>query len=155
MPRIVGFDPGSRTTGFGIIDYQQGQLHYVASGTISTDPKTPYLDRLPTIVEGVDAVLQEYQPKAAAIERAFVAANAGTALKLGQVRGITMGLLILHTVPIYEYSPREVKKMITGKGNADKQQVQYMVQKLLNLSGIPGEDAADALAVAISHIRHL
>lgn len=155
MTRIIGFDPGSRITGYGVIDSSGGKLGYIASGTINADPKTPYLDRLPSIVEGVEEVLQRHQPQAAAIERVFVAANPSAALKLGQVRGIVLGLLILHTVPIYEYSPREIKKMVTGQGNAAKEQVQYMVQKLLCLSAMPGEDAADALAAAISHIRHL
>ena len=155
MPRIIGFDPGSRITGYGVIETHNGRLRYIASGNITANPNLPYLARLPTLTQGMHEVLKEHQPSVAALEQSFVAVNAATALKLGQVRGIAIALLVLQSIPFYEYSPREVKKMVTGTGNAAKVQVQYMVQKLLNLNQPPSEDAADALAVAISHIRNI
>lgn len=151
---ILGLDPGSRVTGFGVLQIIGTRMQYIAAGSIKTDKKRDYMQRLPDIAEGIEEVLRHYQPEVSCIERVFVAKNPSVALKLGQVRGIALGLLIQHHIPIYEYAAREAKKMITGQGNANKQQVQYMVQRLLGLDAPPSEDAADALALAICHIRN-
>ncbi|MDZ7751484.1 MAG: crossover junction endodeoxyribonuclease RuvC [Gammaproteobacteria bacterium] len=148
--RILGIDPGSRITGYGIIDVHKGGNGYVASGCIRT-AVTDMPRRLLLIHEGLETVLARYQPDATAIEQIYVHRNAGSALKLGQARGGAILTAMLHQQPVFEYSPSQIKQAVVGSGRASKEQVQHMVRHLLGLSEAPQEDAADALAVALCH----
>lgn len=148
--KILGIDPGLRTTGFGIIDKQGAKLSYIASGTI----KTPDADlplRLKTILAGVGEIIMTYSPDCAAIEKVFVNVNPQSTLLLGQARGAAICALVSADLPVAEYTALQVKQAVVGQGKAQKAQVQDMVQRLLQLSGMPSTDAADALGVAICH----
>ena len=148
--RILGIDPGLRTTGFGLIEKTGHHLRYVASGTIQTkEDSLP--ERLKTILHGVGEVIRTYQPDCAAIEKVFVNVNPQSTLLLGQARGAAICALVSADLSVAEYTALQVKQGVVGKGRADKTQVQDMVQRLLSLSGKPGSDAADALGVAICH----
>ena len=148
--RVLGLDPGSRTTGFGLVDTGGQGPCYVASGAIRARG-ADIADRLKEIYAGVAALVAEYQPQEIAIERVFVSRNPDSALKLGQARGAALAATFGCTARIYEYSTREVKKGVVGTGAAEKAQVQRMVGVLLGLQGRLGADAADALAVALCH----
>ena len=148
--KILGIDPGLRTTGFGVIRKEGSQLCYIASGTI----KTPDADlplRLKTILAGVSEVIRTYTPDCAAIEKVFVNVNPQSTLLLGQARGAAICALVSADMMVAEYSALQVKQAVAGHGKAQKRQVQDMVQRLLALPGLPGTDAADALGVAICH----
>jgi crossover junction endodeoxyribonuclease RuvC len=147
---ILGIDPGSRITGYGVIKVMSSQLLYIASGCVVTKSENLGL-KLEQIYTGVSEVLELYQPQEAAIEQVFVNRNIASALKLGQARGAALVALAKQSLPIHEYSTRRVKQSVVGYGAAEKGQVQHMVQSLLRLSGKPSTDAADALAVAICH----
>lgn len=148
--RILGINPGSQITGFGIIEQVRGRQHYIASGCIRI-AKHPWQQRLQEIFEGLSKVIVEYSPTAVAIEKIFVHKNVASALKLGQVRGVALVVAALNQLSIAEYTPRQVKKAVVGYGAADKAQIQHMMQMLLKLSGLPQKDAADALAIAMCH----
>lgn len=148
--RILGIDPGSQATGFGIIDWQDGRAHYVASGAIRTKG-TAFPPRLRQIFDGVQELVRQYQPAEVAIERVFMHRNADSALKLGQARGAAICGVFTVTAGLYEYAPREVKLAIVGQGGAQKEQVQLMVRSLLKLQGELGPDAADAIGLALCH----
>lgn len=148
--KILGIDPGLRTTGFGVIEKQGNKLGYIASGTIRTaDADLP--QRLKTILHGVSEVIQTYAPDCAAIEKVFVNVNPQSTLLLGQARGAAICALVGAQLLVAEYTALQIKQAVVGHGKAQKQQVQDMVQRLLLLSGRPGTDAADALGVAICH----
>ena len=148
--RVLGLDPGSRATGFGVVDTGRQGPRYVASGAIrTTGPELA--DRLRQIYAGVAALVAEYHPAEIAIERVFVNRNPDSALKLGQARGAALSATFGCPARIYEYSPRQVKKGVVGTGAAEKAQVQRMVCVLLALEGRLGADAADALAIALCH----
>lgn len=149
--RILGIDPGSRITGYGLIDKQGNRLLHVDNGAISTRSNAELADRLQIIYGDLQRVIAEYAPDAVAIERIFVAKNAQSALKLGHARGAAMLAGVNAGLPVAEYSAVEVKSAVVGYGRADKQQVQQMVRMLLKLPEIAQEDASDALAVAICH----
>jgi crossover junction endodeoxyribonuclease RuvC len=148
--KILGIDPGLRTTGFGVIDKQGNKLTYIASGTIKT-PDADLPERLKTIFAGVAEVIAAYTPDCAAIEKVFVNVNPQSTLLLGQARGAAICSLVFADLQVAEYTALQVKQAVVGQGKAQKQQVQDMVQRLLSLSGMPGTDAADALGVAICH----
>lgn len=149
--RILGIDPGSRVTGFGVVQMlRNGRLQYVASGCVRA-PTANLADRLKTIYEGVDEIIATYQPAILAVERIFMARNADSALKLGQARGAALCAGINAGLAVSEYSATEIKSAIVGRGRADKRQVQHMVRALLDLDRAPPVDAADALACAICH----
>ncbi|NEX64254.1 crossover junction endodeoxyribonuclease RuvC [Noviherbaspirillum galbum] len=148
--KILGIDPGLRTTGFGIITKQGSRLSYVASGTIKT-PDTDLPQRLKTILSGVSEIIRTYSPDCAAIEKVFVNVNPQSTLLLGQARGAAICALVNAELAVAEYTALQIKQAVAGHGRAQKQQVQDMVQRLLMLSGAPGTDAADALGVAICH----
>lgn len=150
MPRILGIDPGSRITGYGIIDSRKNGNVHVFSGCIKAGDG-PFPNRLRLIFDGVTAVIEEHAPEEIAIETVFMHRNADSALKLGQARGAALCACLARTLPVSEYSPREVKLATVGTGKADKAQVQHMVRVLLNLSEILQQDTADALAVALCH----
>lgn len=151
--RILGIDPGSLKTGFGIIDVQGQRIQYVTSGVIRLKPKSAP-ERLGVIFESLQELIKKHKPDLMAIEEVFMAKNPSSALKLGQARGAAMTAGVVNGLPVAEYAARLVKQSIAGTGAADKTQVQYMVTKLLKLSAEPSEDAADALAIAICHFHH-
>jgi len=148
--RILGIDPGSRLTGFGVLDIAGDRARYVASGAVQTVGGT-FPERLRQIFRAVSEIVAEYRPDAIAIESVFVHRNAGSALKLGHARAAAMCATFEHDVEVFEYAPREIKLAIVGSGSATKEQVQHMVTALLTLDGTPSPDAADALAVALCH----
>ncbi|HWP20968.1 MAG TPA: crossover junction endodeoxyribonuclease RuvC [Burkholderiaceae bacterium] len=151
--RVLGIDPGLQTTGFGLVDVEGSQLHYVASGTIRT--RDAALGDLPTrlkiIFEGVREVVQRYEPQVASVEIVFVNVNPQSTLLLGQARGAALAGLVSCALPVNEYTALQMKKAIVGHGLARKEQIQEMVARLLRLPGLPGKDAADALGLAICH----
>jgi len=150
--RVLGIDPGSRVTGYGVIDVDAGRLRYVASGCIRTiTGEMPA--RLRELLLGLEELLALYKPEQVAIEQIFIARNPVSALKLGQARGVALAACISRGVSIHDYAPRQVKLAVTGTGKAAKEQVQHMVRALLALPGTPQADAADALAIAICHVN--
>ncbi|MDH3353649.1 MAG: crossover junction endodeoxyribonuclease RuvC [Chromatiales bacterium] len=150
MSLILGIDPGSRITGFGLIEINGSKLNYVESGCIRTGGGE-FPGRLKIIFEEMVTVVETYKPDVVAIERVFMHRNPDSALKLGQARGAAICAAVTNNLEVSEYSPAEIKRATVGKGNANKEQVQHMVKALLNLPGTPQEDAADALAIAICH----
>ena len=150
MQTILGIDPGSRITGFGLINIDGSKLNYVESGCIRTGGGE-FPERLKIIFEEMVVVIENFSPDLVAIERVFMHRNPDSALKLGQARGAAICAAVTQGLKVSEYSPAEIKKATVGKGNASKDQVQHMVKALLNLPGTPQEDAADALAIAICH----
>ena len=150
VKRILGIDPGSRITGYGIVDTDGRKVTYIASGCIRT-AADGIPQRLRTIFEGVQELLNGYHPDEMAIEKVFMHRNADSALKLGQARGAAISAVVVENLAVSEYAPNEIKQAVVGKGHADKTQVQHMIRVLLNLNGIPQVDAADALAVAYCH----
>lgn len=151
MERILGIDPGSRITGYGLIELDRGQVRYVACGTIRTNQKLPFAHRLNEIFEGLNEVIQMHRPAVAAVEDVFLATNPRSALKLGHARGAAVVAAMQNGLMVYDYSPRQVKQAVVGWGQAEKSQVQHMIRVLLGLAAAPSPDAADALAVAICH----
>ncbi|RCU49444.1 MULTISPECIES: crossover junction endodeoxyribonuclease RuvC [Corallincola] len=150
MSIILGIDPGSRITGYGVIKQLGAKFSYLGSGCIRiTAPELP--ERLRIIHDGVSELIQQFQPDEFAIERVFMARNADSALKLGQARGAAIVAAACRDIPVYEYSAREVKQAVVGTGGADKTQVQHMVKQILSLPATPQADAADALAIALCH----
>ena len=147
---ILGIDPGSRLTGYGVVRYQSGKFDYLSSGCIKTTGDE-IAGRLDIIFKGVSELIAQYQPKEFAIESVFMAKNPDSALKLGQARGAAIVAATQFDLPVAEYAARQIKQSVVGKGNADKTQVQHMVRHILKLPGIPQADAADALAVALCH----
>ncbi|WP_028388496.1 crossover junction endodeoxyribonuclease RuvC [Legionella fairfieldensis] len=155
MSIILGIDPGSRITGYGIIKENQKQLQYIDSGCIRTSEGN-LSQRLLQIFNGICQLMDDYSPDEVAIEQVFMHQNPNSALKLGHARGVAMVAAASHRIPVSEYSAREVKQAVVGYGAAQKEQVKHMVITLLMLSNPPQSDAADALAIAIchSHRRH-
>lgn len=149
--RILGIDPGSRITGFGVIDLIGNTPHYIASGHIQTLPKDELAGRIGIIVANLDEVITTYRPQQAAIEQVFVNVNPKATLMLGQARGAAVAALVMRGLPVYEYTALQVKQAVVGRGKAKKEQVQHMVVQMLKLSGTPQADAADGLAVALTH----
>ena len=150
MTRIIGVDPGLRRTGYGVIETDGYRHRYEASGQICP-AQGPVPQRLGELFRQLSEVLEVYTPDCAAIEASFVAANAGTALKLGQARGALISACVVSEIEVFEYSPRSMKQAITGHGGATKEQVQFMVQRLLGLAESPQADEADALGLALCH----
>ena len=148
--RILGIDPGSRLTGFGVLDFVGDQPSYVASGTVKSRDGT-FPDRLKTIFAAMGEIVDEYRPDIVSIETVFMSHNAGSALKLGHARSAAICATFAFDVEVFEYAPREIKQAVVGTGSASKAQVQHMIVSLLQLSETPSEDAADALAAAICH----
>ncbi|BCR04191.1 crossover junction endodeoxyribonuclease RuvC [Desulfuromonas versatilis] len=149
--RILGIDPGSRITGYGVIEKQGNRLIHIDNGAIFTRSDADLADRLKLIHDGLCRVIADYAPEAVAVESIFVAKNALSALKLGHARGAALLVGVNHGLPVHEYSALQVKNAVVGYGKAAKQQVQQMVKVLMNLPEIAQEDASDALAVAICH----
>ena len=148
--RILGIDPGSRATGFGLIDLIGSQVKYISSGVIKST-KGDFTERLKVIHKSVYKLIKEYNPDIMVIESVFVHKNPSSALKLGHARAAALCATFDFDVSVFEYSPREIKKAVVGTGAASKEQVQHMVVSLLNLDGTPAEDAADAIAAALCY----
>jgi len=153
ITRILGIDPGSRITGFGIIERHRQQSVYVTSGCIRTQSKL-MPQRLQEIYTGLTQIIEQYQPTISAIEQVFVHRNVASALKLGQARGVAILACAQHNLTLHEYAPTQIKQAVVGNGHADKIQVQQMVKILLSLSNTPQVDAADGLAAALCHAHH-
>lgn len=151
---IIGVDPGSRITGYGIIKKEGSSLQFVACGVIKTDVTLSFPVRLKELYDGLSEVIDKYHPHHAAVEDIFFARNAQSALKLGQARGALIVALVNAGVSVHEFSPKLVKQAVTGYGQAAKAQIQQMVKMMLNLQKTPSEDAADALANAICLATH-
>ncbi|MCP4880537.1 MAG: crossover junction endodeoxyribonuclease RuvC [Gammaproteobacteria bacterium] len=150
MAVILGIDPGSRITGYGIINAIGARREYIASGHVKiSGVELPA--RLGQIYRAVDELIETYIPQEFAIEKVFMARNADSALKLGQARGVAMVAAVNHGLAVSEYSARQVKQAVVGQGAAEKEQVQHMVARILKLPGLPQADAADALAIALCH----
>jgi crossover junction endodeoxyribonuclease RuvC len=148
--RILGLDPGSQATGFGVIDWIGGEPHYITSGAIRTSGDA-FPPRLRQIFVGVLELMREYRPSEVAVERVFMHRNADSALKLGQARGAALCAAFASDPAVFEYAPREVKLAVVGQGGAQKEQVKLMVMTLLKLEGQLGTDAADAVGIALCH----
>ncbi|HEX8708943.1 MAG TPA: crossover junction endodeoxyribonuclease RuvC [Pyrinomonadaceae bacterium] len=153
--RVLGIDPGSETTGWGVVEGDARRYRLVEYGTVKASPKERFSARLLKISDGLEAVIARLKPDACAVEEAFYATNVKVALKLGQVRGVALCAAERAAVEVNEYSPRLIKQTVVGYGGAEKHQVQEMVRVLLALPSIPEpHDAADALAIAICHFHH-
>ena len=152
--RILGLDPGLRRTGWGIVECAGNRLAYVACGTVETRERDALALRLAALYEGLAAVIAAHLPQEAAVEETFVNADPRAALKLGQARGIVLLVPAKAGVPVAEYAPNLVKKSIVGAGRAEKTQIRRMIAVLLPKAAPESEDAADALAVAITHAHH-
>jgi crossover junction endodeoxyribonuclease RuvC len=148
--RIVGIDPGSRVTGYGVIECTRNQYRYLASGCIRT-VADDWVMRLQQVYQGVREIITQYKPDEFAIEQVFMHRNAGSALKLGQARGAA---IVAVDLPVHEYAPRQIKQAIVGYGGAEKAQIQHMVKQILSIQGDMANDAADALAIAMCHANH-
>ncbi|HEY0386545.1 MAG TPA: crossover junction endodeoxyribonuclease RuvC [Pyrinomonadaceae bacterium] len=153
--RVLGIDPGSETTGWGVVEGDGRRYRLIEYGTIKATPRASFAARLLRISDGIEAVIAEHKPDVFSIEEAFYATNVKVALKLGQVRGVALVAAERARLEIHEYSPRLIKQTIVGYGNAEKHQVQEMVRVLLSLEKVPQpHDAADAIAIAICHFHH-
>lgn len=153
MTRILGIDPGSRITGYGIVEIMPQVNRYIASGSVRSDGGD-FPKRLQQIFDGITEIVAIYQPQQMAIEQVFMHKNADSALKLGQARGAAICAVLNQGLPVHEYAARQIKQALVGKGNADKMQVQHMVKVLLNIQGELQLDASDALGVCLCHIHH-
>lgn len=150
MARVLGIDPGSRVTGFGVIETDGVRSRYLGSGCIRT-ASGAFPDRLGEIFTGLRDVLAEWRPAEVAIEQVFVSRNASSALKLGQARGAAISAVVTLDLPVFEYTPAAVKQGLVGNGRAEKEQVQHMVRIILGMQGKMGLDESDALAIALCH----
>ncbi len=152
--RVLGIDPGTRVTGYGVVEATRGRIRYVGSGCVRTAPGD-MAPRLAEIYRGLTEVISTYGPRDAAVEEVFLARNPASAIKLGQARGVAIAASVAGNLDVHEYAARRVKQAVVGTGRASKEQVQHMVCTLLSLQGTPQEDAADALAIAICHVNTL
>jgi len=153
--RVLGIDPGSETTGWGLVEGNGRRYAMVEYGCLKSSPSQKFSTRLLQIWKGIEEVIARHEPQVCALEDGFLATNVKVTLKLGQVRGVAMLAAARAALEIHEYSPRLVKQTVVGYGNAEKHQVQEMVRVLLSLEHVPEpQDAADALAVAICHLHH-
>jgi crossover junction endodeoxyribonuclease RuvC len=153
--RVLGLDPGLGTTGWGLIEADGNRLAHIANGQIKTDTAVPLPRRLAALADQLELLMSEQRPDAAAVEEVFVNKNPQSTLKLGQARGVVLMCAARAGIDVGEYAARLVKKAVVGNGNAEKSQVHAMVSRLLPGVKIAGPDAADALAVAITHAHHL
>lgn len=151
--RVLGIDPGSRITGYGVVEQRGSQLVHVDNGAIFTDKATDFPGRLKLIFEGITKVIAEYGPVVVAVEDIFFSTNVRSALKLGQARGAAVAAAVHADLPVYEYTALQVKQAVVGEGKAAKEQVQRMLKALLLLPEVAQADASDALAVAVCHIN--
>ncbi|MBI1243402.1 MAG: crossover junction endodeoxyribonuclease RuvC [Alphaproteobacteria bacterium] len=152
--RLIGIDPGLKTTGWGVIEAQGNRLVHVANGRVTSDAAATMAERLVQIHDGLVAAIERWKPEEAAVEETFVNVNPASTLKLGQARGVALLVPARCGLPVAEYAANAVKKAVVGAGHADKAQVQMMVRRLMPGVTFAGPDAADALAIAICHAHH-
>ena len=150
MTRILGIDPGSRVTGYGLIEVRGRESHYLASGCVRVE-QDEFPERLRAIFDALSRIVAEYHPAEVAIEKVFVQRNVDSALKLGQARGAALCAVMNQSLPVAEYAPAQIKQALVGRGAATKEQVLHMVKTLLQLVDTPAMDASDALACALCH----
>ncbi len=153
--RLIGIDPGLRTTGWGVVEFEGARLRHVANGEIVSDAHATTAERLAQLYVGIEAAIAAHRPTSAAVEETFVNVNASSTLKLGLARGVALVVPARFGLIVAEYATNAVKKSVVGVGHADKAQIQAMVRRLLPGVVIAGPDAADALAVALCHGHHL
>ena len=150
--RVLGIDPGYAIVGWGIIDYTANRFSVIDYGAVTTEAKTPFNERLEAVYDGVEDIIKRYKPSALAIEKLFYNTNAKTVIDVAQARGVINLAAVKNGVPIFEYTPLQVKQSVVGYGRAEKKQVQEMTRVILKLEKIPKpDDTADALAMAICH----
>lgn len=154
MIRVLGIDPGSRVTGYGMVEGLGSTARYVGSGCIRLNEKASFAERLRELHLSVNELIDHHRPQVLAVEQVFVNKNVASALKLGQARGVLLCAGALAGLQIAEYTPADVKRTLVGGGRAEKQQVQHMVKVLLKLNGVLAADASDALALALCHLRY-
>jgi crossover junction endodeoxyribonuclease RuvC len=152
---VLGVDPGTRRTGYAVVEVRGDRVFFLRSGAVCPAPGLPFHEKLKQIYEGLREVLSEYAPDEIAIEDVFVRSNPRVALRMGHVRGVALLAGALSGIGVAEYAPREIKQAIVGNGNASKEQVKFMVTALLRLTVEISEDESDALAVAITHVHRL
>lgn len=152
--RIIGIDPGLRRTGWGLVEIEGNKLTYVACGSVETNDRASLAERLVTLHDGLSRIVDEFRPEEAAVEATFVSKDASATLKLGQARGIAMLVPARAGLGVAEYAPNLVKKTIVGAGHADKAQIRLMIGVLLPKADPKSHDAADALAIAVTHAHH-
>jgi len=154
--RVLGIDPGTMVTGFGVVDNIKGKLSSVSYGTIEGKRKDSFPDRLKMMFDGLSKVIADYKPDQISLESAFYGKSVKAAIKIGEARGVAILCAALADIPLFEYAPTEIKRAVVGVGNAQKVQVSKMVKILLSLSEIPEKyDATDALAIAICHCHRM
>ena len=154
--RVLGIDPGTMVTGFGIVDDIKGKLSSVGYGTIEGRRKDSFPDRLKMMFDGLNRAIEDYKPEQISLESVFYGKNVKAAIKIGEARGVAILCAALAGIPLFEYAPTEVKRAVVGIGNAQKVQVSKMVKVLLSLSEVPEKyDATDALAIAICHCHRM
>ena len=153
--RIIGIDPGLRRTGWGVVESDGNRLIFIACGSVEPPDTLPLSSRLLAIHDGLSAVLREFAPAEAAVEQTFVNKDGVATLKLGQARGVAMLVPAMFGIAVAEYAPNQVKKTVVGAGHADKNQIAVMLKILLPKAEPKSPDAADALAIAITHAHHL
>lgn len=154
--RILGIDPGTAITGYGVVDKADGNVKFVGAGVIRTAKEEAMPNRLMAIHDGLEELITEFKPEAVAVELLFFAQNVTTAMTVAQARGVVLMTAAEHGLPVFEYTPLQVKQTLTGYGRADKAQMQQMVKMLLKLKQIPKpDDAADGLAIALTHSSQL
>ncbi len=151
--RVMGIDPGSRITGYGFVEQQGSRLVHIDNGAVFTDRADDFPGRIKLIFDGLMAVINQYSPVAVAVEDLFFSVNVKSALKLGQARGAAIAAAVHCGLPVFEYTPTQVKQAVVGQGRAGKDQVQKMIRALLSLPEVAQADASDALAVAVCHIN--
>ena len=152
---ILGIDPGYAIVGWGVIEYTANRFSVIAYGAVTTEAKTPFNERLETVYDGIRDIINKYNPEALAIEKLFYNTNAKTVIDVAQARGVILLACQLQGIPVFEYTPLQVKQAVVGYGKAEKVQVQKMVKTILNLEKVPKpDDTADALAIAICHTNH-
>jgi crossover junction endodeoxyribonuclease RuvC len=152
--RILGIDPGLRRTGWGVISCAGNRLTFVASGAIASDGAAALADRLVQLHAGLNRVLETHRPDEAAVEQTFVSKDAGATLKLGHARGVALLAPAVAGIPVAEYAPNVIKKSVVGAGHAGKEQIRVMVKLLMPTATFDSDDAADALAIAVTHAHH-
>ena len=152
--RVIGVDPGSAVTGFGIVEGQGGLLRHIAAGVIRTDSRAIYRNKLLTIHQRLGELIDEYVPDAMSLERSFVATNVQSAFRLGEARAMALLAAASHQLDLFEYAPAHIKLTVAGHGRADKSQVKFMVRRALAMDDTAPltDDAADALAIALCHL---
>lgn len=152
--RIIGIDPGLEHTGYGVVEVVGNSYRFIACGRVTTKASEPLPQRLVVLASGLAEVIAAHKPEVAAVEEVFVNVNAKSSIKLGQARGVCLLVPSQHGLEVHEYAARLVKKSLVGKGGAEKEQVAHMVKVLLPAAGPKSADAADALAVALTHAHH-